>query len=145
MSLAVNEWTRDGYTISTDRGRLDLDMVARFLSEEAYWSPGLPRELIERAIIGSIAFGLYDADGAQAGFARVVTDGALFAYLRDVFVLKPYRGKGLGKWLAQIAVGHPDLATVKVWMLATDDAHGLYAKLGFHPLKRPDWYMQIVR
>ena len=145
MSLPVTEWTRDGYTISTDQQRLDMDMVTRFLSEEAYWSPGLPRDLIEKAITGSMAFGLYDAKGAQAGFARVITDGALFAYLRDVFVLKAHRGRGLGIWLAQVAVDHPDLATVKGWMLATDDAHGLYAKLGFHPLKRPDWYMQIVR
>ena len=145
MSLPVSEWTRDGYTISTDHQRLDMDMVTRFLSEEAYWSPGLPRDLIEKAIAGSMAFGLYDAEGAQAGFARVVTDGALFAYLRDVFVLEAHRGKGLGTWLAQVAVDHPDLATVKGWMLATDDAHGVYAKVGFHPLKRPDWYMQIVR
>lgn len=145
MGPQANEWTKGGYTISTDRQRLDMDLVTRFLSEEAYWSSGLARDLIEKAIQGSLAFGLFDGTGAQVGFARVVTDGALFAYLRDVFVLPAHRGKGLGTWLAQVAVDHPDLATVKGWMLATEDAHGVYAKVGFHPLNRPDWYMQIVR
>ncbi|MDR6669758.1 GNAT family N-acetyltransferase [Rhizobium sp. 1399] len=139
------EWSRDGYTVSTDRDRLDMDMIGRFLAEEAYWSPGVSRDLVEKAIAGSMPFGLYGPDGAQAGFARVVTDGSLFAYLRDVFVLSAHRGKGLGKWLAESAINHPDLATVKGWMLATSDAHELYAKLGFHALKQPDKYMQIIR
>jgi hypothetical protein len=82
------EWNRSGYTVSTDRERLDMDVIAKFLAEEAYWSPGIARHLIEKAIAGSIPFGLFDETGAQVGFARVVTDGALFAYLRDVFVLK---------------------------------------------------------
>lgn len=150
MHLLANEtrpyhWHRDGYTISTDRSRLDMDMITRFLAEEAYWSPGIQAELVVKAINGSIPFGLYDDRGDQAGFARVVTDGSLFAYLRDVFVLKDHRGKGLGRWLAEAALEHPDLRTVKGWMLATDDAHAVYAKVGFRPLKRPDWYMQIVR
>jgi GNAT superfamily N-acetyltransferase len=139
------EWSRDGYTVSTDRARLDLDMIGRFLAEEAYWSPGIARDLVEKAIAGSMPFGLYGPDGAQAGFARVVTDGSLFAYLRDVFVLKEHRGKGLGMWLAESAINHPDLATVKRWMLSTSDAHALYAKLGFEVLQHPDWYMQISR
>ncbi|MFI0847747.1 GNAT family N-acetyltransferase [Mesorhizobium sp. IMUNJ 23232] len=150
MCLLVNEtrayeWRRDGYTISTERKRFDMGVIARFLAEEAYWSPGIDRDLVEKAIAGSMPFGLYDATGAQAGFARVVTDGTLFAYLRDVFILKQHRGRGLGTWLAEIAVSHPDLTTIKGWMLATDDAHGVYAKVGFHSLKRPDWYMQIIR
>lgn len=141
----VYEWSRSRYTVSTDRTRLDIDVIARFLAEEAYWSPGIARDLVEKAIMGSLPFGLYDEAGIQVGFARVVTDGALFAYLRDVFVLKEHRGKGLGTWLAESAVNHPDLLTIKGWMLATDDAHRLYSKVGFQPLKRPDWYMQIVR
>lgn len=150
MCLLVNEtqpheWSRDGYTVSTDRARLDMDVIARFLAEQSYWSPGIARDLVEKAIAGSMPFGLYDPSGAQAGFARVVTDGALFAYLRDVFVIEEHRGKGLGTWLAEAAVNHPDLATVRGWMLATADAHEVYAKVGFHPLKRPDWYMQIIR
>jgi GNAT superfamily N-acetyltransferase len=139
------EWSRDGYTVSTDRARLDMDMIGRFLAEEAYWSPGISRALVEKAIAGSMPFGLYGPDGAQAGFARVVTDGSLFAYLRDVFVLGAHRGKGLGMWLAESAINHPDLATVKRWMLSTSDAHGLYAKLGFEVLHHPDRYMQIAR
>lgn len=139
------EWSREGYTISTDRDRLDLSIIASFLADKAYWSRGIARELVEKAIAGSIPFGLYDVTGAQAGFARVVTDGALFAYLRDVFVLDAHRGRGLGSWLAETAVNHPDLATVKGWMLATKDAHRVYGKVGFQPLKEPDWYMQIIR
>lgn len=150
MPLLVNEtrvyeWSRDGYTVSTDRRRLDMGSIAQFLAEEAYWSPGVAREHVEKAIAGSLPFGLYDEAGDQAGFARVVTDGALFAYLRDVFVLKEHRGRGLGTWLARTAVNHPDLSTVKAWMLATADAHEVYAKVGFHPLRRAEWYMQMAR
>ena len=90
-------------------------------------------------------FGLYDAAGAQVEFARVVTDRFLFAYLRDVFVLKDHRGRGLGTWLTELVVNPPDLATATGWLLATDDAHAIDANLGFRPLKRRDWYMQMVR
>ena len=142
MRLLVNEtqpyeWSRAGYAISTDRSRLDIDVNAKFLAEEAYWSAGVPRTLVEKAIAGSLAFDFYSSEGRQAGFARVVTDGAFFAYLRDVFVLSQHRGKGLGTWLAEAALTHPDLVSVKGRMLATDDAHGVYSNVG-HPLKRPD-------
>jgi GNAT superfamily N-acetyltransferase len=141
----VLEWRKDGFLISTDPGRLDLDVVHGFLANEAYWSPGVERELVERAIQGSLVFGLYDECGAQIGFSRVVSDGALFAYLRDVFVLKSHRGKGLGLWLTERSLNHPALRSVKRWMLSTDDAHALYAKFGFKPLSRPDVYMVRVR
>jgi GNAT superfamily N-acetyltransferase len=142
---SVHEWRRGGFLISTDPGRLDLDLVHGFLANEAYWSPGVERGLVERAIQGSLVFGLYDEGNAQIGFSRVVTDGALFAYLRDVFVLKSHRGKGLGLWLTERSLNHPALRSVKRWMLSTDDAHALYAKFGFKPLSRPDVYMLLLR
>jgi GNAT superfamily N-acetyltransferase len=132
----------DGYTISTDPARLDVDVIHRYLSGEAYWSRGVPRPVVERAIAGSLCFGLYDAGGAQVGFARVVTDRATFAYLADVFVLKAHRRKGLSKRLMAAAIAHPDLQGLRRWLLATRDAHGLYAQFGFTPLANPERIME---
>jgi GNAT superfamily N-acetyltransferase len=143
--MSIHEWRKDGYTASTDPARLDLGVVHGFLSREAYWSPGIARDLVESAIRGSLTIGLYDPGGAQVGFARIITDATLFAYLRDVFVLAPHRGKGLGLWLAELAIAHPDLAGVRKWMLSTSDAHSLYARLGFQPLSQPEVYMQLQR
>jgi GNAT superfamily N-acetyltransferase len=128
-----SEWHRDEYTISTDRGRLDLALVHRFLSEEAYWSPGVARDVVERSIRNSLCFGLYDRD-RQVGFARVVTDAAAIAYLADVFVLPEHRGKGLGKWLVETVLSHPDLQELRRFFLGTADAHSLYERYGFHPV-----------
>jgi GNAT superfamily N-acetyltransferase len=125
-------WRRGEYVISTDRSRLDLDAVHAYLSEEAYWSPGVPRAVVERSIEHSLNFGLYRGD-EQVGFARVVTDYATFAWLADVFVLREHRGAGLGKWLVETAVSHPELRGLRRWILATGDAHELYARFGFEP------------
>ena len=125
-------WQRDGYEISTDPARLDLDLIHRFLSEEAYWSPGVPREVVERSIDGSLNFGLY-LGAEQVGFARVVTDYATIAWLADVFVVDAYRGHGLGRWLVETVLGHPDLQGMRRWILGTADAHGLYERYGFKP------------
>ena len=133
-----------GYRISTDPEQLDLDVVHGFLTT-AYWSPGIPREVVERAIANSIVFGLYAPDGAQAGFARVVTDRATFAYLADVFVLPEHRGRGLGKRLMEAVTAHPDLQGLRRFILATADAHGLYARYGFEPPTMPDRLMSIDR
>lgn len=119
-----------GYEISTDPARLDLDVVHGFL-REAYWSPGVSREIVERSIAHSIPFGLYAPGGAQAGFARVVSDRAVFAYLGDVFVLPEHRGRGLGVWLVQTILEHPELQGLRRFHLATADAHGLYERFGF--------------
>jgi GNAT superfamily N-acetyltransferase len=134
----------NGYEISTDRARLDLDVIHGFL-REAYWSPGVTRDVVERSIEGSLCFGLYGADGAQAGFARVVTDGATFAWIADVFVLEPHRGRGLGVWLMETVLGHPDLQGLRRIVLATMDAHGLYERLGFEPLPTPERWMSVLR
>jgi GNAT superfamily N-acetyltransferase len=127
------EWRRGKYFICTDEARLDLDLIHRFLSEEAYWSPGVEREVVERSIANSICFGLYGPAG-QVGFARVVTDRAAFAYLADVFVLLEYRGRGLGKWLVETVLSHPDLQGLRRFFLGTADAHSLYERYGFRPI-----------
>jgi N-acetylglutamate synthase-like GNAT family acetyltransferase len=133
MSPARYEYqrTRDGYLISTDVDRLEIDTIHRFLVR-AYWSTGIPRKTLERAIRYSLPFGLYAADGGQCGFARVTSDFAVFALLSDVFVLPQHRWRGLGKWLVEAALGHPDLQGLRRWLLATADAHALYRKCGKH-------------
>lgn len=125
----IREWQRGDYTISTDPARLDLDVVHGFLSR-SYWAEGRSRERVAQAIAGSLPFGLYHPTG-QAGFARVVTDYVVIAYLADVFVLEPHRGKGLGKWLVEVVSGTPELGRIRRWILGTRDAHGLYRQFGF--------------
>ena len=122
--------------------RLDRDMIHRYLAQESYWARGLPRQVFERSLAHSLCFGVYAADGAQIGFARVVTDRATFAYLADVFVLDAWRGRGVGKQLVGAALAHPDLQDLRRMMLATADAHGLYAQYGFAPLSRPERLME---
>lgn len=137
------DWKRQRYTISTDPSLLDVDVIHGFL-REAYWSPGIPRDIVERAIRGSIAFGVYD-DGRQVGFARVVTDCATYAYLADVFVLESHRGRGLSRWLMECIMSHPELQGLRRWSLVTRDAHGLYEKFGFVRITRPERHMEIVK
>ena len=133
--------------ISTARTRLDLDLIHGFLTD-AYWSPGIPRHTVERALDGSLNFGLYRIDGqvdAQIGFARFVTDAATFAYLADVFVLPLYRKQRLASWLVATALTHPALHGLRRMLLATRDAHAIYARFGFKPLERPERFMEIAR
>jgi len=127
--------------ISTTRDRLDLDVVHGFLTD-SYWSPGIPRDTVERAIAGSLNFGLY-RNGRQIGYARVITDGATFAYFADVFVLPDHRGAGLATWLMSTALAHPALASLRRCLLVTRDAHAIYARCGFTPLARPERFMEI--
>ena len=134
-------WQRGDYEISTDRERIDLALTHRFLSEEAYWSPGVPLEVVERAIVGSIVFGIYKGS-AQAGLARVVSDRATFAWICDVFVLPEHRGAGLGKWLMECVTAHPELQGLRRWILATRDAHGLYRQYGFTELHDAARFME---
>lgn len=134
------EAARGGYTVSDDPARLDLDLVCDFLAG-SYWASDTPREAIRRSVENSHAFGLYRGED-QTGFARVVTDRARFAYLADVFVLDEHRGLGLGAWLVECALGHPELRDVQKWMLATRDAHGLYARFGFTQPDGPERAME---
>jgi len=133
---------RDGFTVSTDPARLDIDRVHSYLSRETYWAAGIPRDTLLKAVAGSLCFGVYEAD-RQVGFARVVTDRATFAYLCDVFVLPEYRGRGLSKWLMECVVGHPDLRGLRRFVLVTKDAHALYAKFGFETPADPASYMHV--
>jgi GNAT superfamily N-acetyltransferase len=135
-------WTRGDYEISTDAARLDLGLTHKFLTGDAYWSEGVPREIVERAVGNSINFGLYKG-AAQAGLVRVVSDKATFAWVCDVFVLPEHRGLGLGKWMMECVIAHPDLQGLRRWLLATNDAHGLYAQYGFTPLHDPTRYMEL--
>ncbi|HEY5519036.1 MAG TPA: GNAT family N-acetyltransferase [Candidatus Limnocylindrales bacterium] len=135
------EWQRGDYEVSTDPERIDIESVHRFLSDEAYWSPGVPEDVVRRAIAGSIVFGLYRGS-EQVGLARVVSDRATFAWLCDVYVLKEHRGHGLGKWLMECVKAHPDLQGLRHWLLATRDAHGLYKQFGFEPVD-PERFMEI--
>jgi RimJ/RimL family protein N-acetyltransferase len=141
--IPVREWIhpRGRFVASTDPARLDLDLIHGVL-RETYWSPGIPRGIVCRAIAGSIAFGVYATSGGQVGFARVVTDRATFAYLADVFIVETERGRGLGKWLMSIIVEHPDLQNLRRWLLGTRDAHALYAQFGFTPLGAPERFME---
>jgi GNAT superfamily N-acetyltransferase len=135
---------RDGYTASSDPARLDVDAIHAFLTV-CYWSTGIPRDTVARAIAHSLAFGLYAPDGAQVGFVRAVTDRATFAYLCDVYVLEAHRGRGLGAWLVGFALADPALQGLRRVLLATRDAHGLYERFGFAAPRWPDAYMDIVR
>ena len=136
-----DEWRRGEFAISTDRGRLDVGLVHKFLSESSYWATGRPREVVERSIEHSLAFGIYQGE-RQVGFARVITDYATFAWIADVFVLDEFRGRGLGKWLMEVIIAHPELQGFRRWVLATKDAHEIYRPFGFQELKYPARWME---
>jgi GNAT superfamily N-acetyltransferase len=138
------ELTRGEFTISTDPGRIDMDVVYGFLAGESYWSRGIARERLERAIRHSLCFGLYQGR-RQIGFARVISDRATYAYVCDVFLLEAHRGRGLGAWLMQSIAAHPELAGLRRWMLVTRDAQPFYETLGWNRPARPDGFMEIVR
>jgi GNAT superfamily N-acetyltransferase len=132
----------DGYTISTDPTRLQIDVIHGFLSNESYWGQGRLIETVRESIANSLCFGLYH-ENQQVGFARVVTDGVTFAWLCDVFILPDQRGKDLGKWLIQTVVSHPRLKNLRRMILATRDAHGLYQEYGgFSLLQQPELWME---
>jgi len=134
----------DGYTISDDPARLDLDVIHGFISQSSYWAQEIPRALLERALRHSMCWGVY-TDAAQVGFARVTTDRATFAYLADVFILPEHRGKGLSKALVAAILAHPDLQGLRRWMLVTADAQKLYESFGFQAVAKPERYMEIHR
>ena len=154
------ESRRGEFVISTDPARLDLDVIHGFLTN-CYWAKGIPRQVVARSIEHSLCFGVYDGSGAgvpagvpvdvpvgvpvQVGFARVVSDFATVAYLGDVFVLESHRGRGLSKWLMECVMQHPALQRLRRWILLTRDAHELYARFGFTPLKAPERYMELHR
>ena len=133
-------WERDEYTISTERNRLDVDVIHGFLVH-SYWAAGIPRAMVERSIEHSLPFGVYHGT-RQVGFARVITDYTTFAYIGDVFIIEEYRGRGLSRWLMEVVVNHPELQGLRRWLLFTRDAHGLYEKVGFTPSRTPERLME---
>ncbi|WP_291913665.1 GNAT family N-acetyltransferase [Chitinophaga sp. CB10] len=130
------------FSISTDNSKLDIPLIQRFLSQDSYWAKDIPIDVVERMIAGSLCFGVYKGD-AQAGFARLVTDKATFAYLCDVFILPEYRGQGLSKFLMRVIMDYFESQQLRRILLATQDAHGLYAQFGFKPLEEPQRYMAV--
>ncbi|MGB0060577.1 GNAT family N-acetyltransferase [Candidatus Binatus sp.] len=139
-AMVVMEMGR--FLISTDRAKLDLDVIHKFLAR-SYWAAGVPRATVVRSIENSLCFGVYDG-AEQVGFARIISDFATFAYIADVFILEPYRERGLGKELMASIMAHPDLQGLRRWSLATRDAHGLYAQYGFTALENPSRMMEIA-
>jgi GNAT superfamily N-acetyltransferase len=129
--------------ISTEKSRLDLTLIHRFLCEESYWAAGIPLELVRTSIENSLCFGAYDG-GAQVGFARVITDCATFGYIADVFVVESHRGAGVGRELMAAIMDHPSLQRLRRWHLVTRDAQRLYARFGFQPLRTPERHMEIT-
>jgi len=124
------ETGREEYLISTNPALLNVDVIHDYLSNQSYWAQNIPKEVVQKSITNSLCFGLY-FKGRQVGFARLVTDKATFAYLADVFILKEHQGKGLSKWLMEIIQSHPELQSLRRWMLGTRDAHGLYEQFGW--------------
>ncbi len=133
--------TKGAYSISIDKSRLDIDFIHGFLTR-SYWAEGITKEIVARSIRGSLCFGVFNGQ-QQIGFARVITDKATFAYLADVFIDEAHRGKELGKWLIEFIVSYPELQGFRRTMLATRDAHGLYAQFGFTSINNPERFMVI--
>ena len=137
---ALLETSRGNFIISTDARRLDLDAITDMLSR-AYWAKGRTREVIARYVTHSLVFGVYEGS-KQIGLARVVSDYTTFAWLCDVFIHEEYRGQGIGKWLIETVIAHPDLQGLRRFILMTSDAHGLYSQFGFQPLANPESVME---
>ena len=144
MKIVMNDnyFAKKGFSISTDKSLIDFDVVHNYLTNDSYWAKGITADRLKKAIENSICFGVY-FEKKQAGFTRVVTDMATFAYICDVFILPDYRRLGLSKWLMQIIRQHPDFQGLRRWSLATLDAHGLYEQFDFTALSNPKRWMEI--
>lgn len=140
MNDQPREWRQGQFIVSTDRSRIDLEVVHGYL-RDSYWAKGMPRQVLERGIENSLTFGVYDGT-RQAGFARVITDLATYAYLSDVFILEEYRGRGLSKWMMECILAHPELQGLRRFALFTRDASGLYERYGFGPARSPSVYLE---
>lgn len=132
----------EDYYVSTDKSKLDIEIIHDFLSNRSYWAQGRSMDDVRKSIKNSLCFGLYKNNEQQVGFGRVITDYTVFAWLLDVFILEEYRGKGLGKYLMTHIFDLEELRCVKRWRLTTKDAHGLYEKFGFHRIKNPEFFME---
>jgi GNAT superfamily N-acetyltransferase len=142
MSGHTSRATEGSIVVTTDRARLDLDVIHGFLTS-SYWALGIPRETVARSMEHSLCFGAFDGD-RQVGFARVISDRATYAYVCDVFALESDRKRGIGKSLMAAIMAHPELQGLRRWTLATRDAHGLYRQFGFGAPAYPDRQMEIL-
>lgn len=144
-SAGIAVWQRsfgsEEFQVTTDRNRLNVEIIHAFLAGQSYWAKGIPRAVVEKSIQHSLCFGVFRGP-EQVGFARIVSDLATVAYLGDVFVLPEFRGRGLSKWLMECITSHPGLTHLRRWILLTADAHGLYSHFGFRPVAHPDIYME---
>ncbi len=150
--MQINHSLKNTFIITDDKSKIDIAAVHNYLCNESYWAKNISLNIVKDAIEGSVCFGVYknlnksidDLNfGLQVGFARVITDKATFGYLADVFILEEYRGIGLSKWLMHEIINHPHLQGFRGWMLATKDAHGLYAQFGFAPLEKSERIMRL--
>ena len=139
--MKIQSWSKGNYTCTTDRETLQIDTIHEYLSERSYWAKDRSREQVKKSIKHSLCFGVYQ-DQDQVGFARVLSDYTVYAYIMDVFILEEYRGKGLGKFLMKCISSHDSLQGLRKWTLGTDDAHGLYRQFGFKPLEKPQTFME---
>jgi GNAT superfamily N-acetyltransferase len=139
--------TETDFFISTDKSKIDINLVYNYLNQESYWAKYVPMDIVRRSIEGAFCFGVYKKEKngqvQQIGFARAITDKATFGYLADVFIVEEFRGKGLSKWLMEEILDHPELQGFRSWMLATKDAHGLYEKFGFEKLQNSERIMRL--
>lgn len=140
--MAIVEYERNGYLISTNKAKLNLGLIHSYLANTSYWAEGRSLEVVRKSIQNSLCFGVYHGN-LQIGFARAITDFATFAWMCDLFILEDYQSHGLGKWLLECIIRHPDLQGLRRMMLATRDAHTLYSTYGgFTPLAKPEWIME---
>lgn len=138
----IREYIADGFQFSTDKKLLDINYIQSFLSTKSYWAEGIPLVLVNNAINNSLCIGIFK-EGRQIGFARIITDYTTFGYLADVFIDEAYRGKGLSKKLMQFILSFEEVKLFRRFILATKDAHGLYAQFGFTALKTPANFLEI--
>ena len=139
----ATQFENNGYLINTDKSKLDYEVVHNFITN-SYWAKGISFQDLKKSIENSLCFGVFKKE-SQIGFARVITDYSRLAHLADVFILKEYRGLGLGKWLMENIMNHSELQSIKNWTLLTEDAHGLYGQFGFQNLKNPEIYMELIK
>jgi GNAT superfamily N-acetyltransferase len=140
--MEIVDFQKDEFIISTDPGLIDVDVVHNYLANESYWAQGRARDVVERSIENSLCFGVYN-DAGQIGFARVVTDFSVFAYILDLYILSDFGGQGLGKWLMSCILIHPEMQGDLKWALCTSDAHGLYEKFNFKHLENSEKWMTM--
>lgn len=140
----MNTISYNGYTFSSDKSRIDIEYVHRYLSEQSYWARKVPLDVVKASVENSFCVAAYERT-IQIGFARMITDHATFGYLADVFIDKAHRGKGLSIMMVEFILSFEDIKKLRRIMLGTEDAHGLYERFGFTLLKHPGWFMEIRR